>query len=221
MIKQAINKLIQCVEREDIEEVLRHIAATVLKHYILKFGEIPIELIEIEMYYYNEKNYRDTAIHLKEAQRHNYGNQYVHPSGFDVCLSDSEDYYLSFLVRAARVGLTEVVTSGPLNVCKAIRSHGIDIEKDYLELFTRQENPHTNVYFAKRTGLGKSVSSEDNAAMLSAALGISGKMLISSNREKYALCELKRRNIHDQESADALSKEILGYKVPGIKELYE
>ena len=107
MIKKAIDQLTSCVERKEIEDALRHIAEIVLKDYILKFGETFVQLIEIEMYYYNESCYKDTAIHKSEQQRHRYGKVYVHPSGFDICLSDSDDYYLSFLVRSARVGNTE------------------------------------------------------------------------------------------------------------------
>ena len=57
--------------------------------------------------------------------------------------------------------------------------------------------------------------------MLSAALGVSGKMLIPSGFEKYAYWELKRRNVHDKETADALSREIIGGRVAGIKEFYQ
>lgn len=221
MIKKAIDQLTSCVERKEIEDALRHIAEIVLKDYILKFGETFVQLIEIEMYYYNESCYKDTAIHKSEHQRHSYGKVYVHPSGFDICLSDSDDYYLSFLVRSARVGNTEVVTSGPINVRKAITRLGVDLEKDLLELIATPVNPYVNIYFATRKGLGKSVIPEDNAAMLSAALGVSGKMLIPSGFEKYAYCELKRRNVHDKETADALSREIIGSRVAGIKEFYQ
>ena len=221
MITKAIDQLTSCAERKEIEDALRHIAEIVLKDYILKFGETFVQLIEIEMYYYNESCYKDTAIHKSEQQRHRYGKVYVHPSGFDICLSDSDDYYLSFLVRSARVGNTKVVTSGPINVREAIKRLGVDLEKDLLELIATPVNPHVNVYFATRKGLGKSVIPEDNAAMLSAALGVSGKMLIPSGFEKYAYCELKRRNVHDKETADALSREIIGGRVAGIKEFYQ
>ena len=54
MIKKAIDQLTSCAERKEIEDALRHIAEIVLKDYILKFGETFVQLIEIEMYYYNE-----------------------------------------------------------------------------------------------------------------------------------------------------------------------
>ena len=63
MIKKAIDQLTSCAERKEIEDALRHIAEIVLKDYILKFGETFVQLIEIEMYYYNESCYKDTAIH--------------------------------------------------------------------------------------------------------------------------------------------------------------
>ncbi len=107
--------------------------------------------IETEIYYYNEKQkdiFEDKMIHKNEdLQKNNFGRLYFHriqsenkqyvnmkwgkkkkdpidlkSCGVDVCLSDSEDYYLSILIRSAFINGTKEkdMFSGINKICRKI-----------------------------------------------------------------------------------------------------
>ena len=220
MIENSMKKLLLGKERSAIEDALRMLAEDILKHYILKVGDTLISIAEIEMYYFHKDYYENNVTYKFDKDYYKTEQAFVHPSGFDVRLPlSTEDYYTRFLVRAAKVGLDSETTCGPLNVRKAIDQLGVNLNTATLQLIPQYVETTEKVYFATRKGIGDTATDADKEAMLSAAITNGGTLHIEG-KEKYATCELKRRNIHNQEAADELSKEIIGYKVPGIKEFY-
>lgn len=118
--------------------------------------------IETEIYYYNEnidKNiFEDKMIHKNDLQKNNFGKLYFHRiqskeyenmkwgakktnpidlkrCGVDVCISNSEEYYLSILIRSALINGIEKANmfSGINKICKKIIN--IFNPKDCLQCF--------------------------------------------------------------------------------------
>ncbi len=66
------------------------------------FGVI-IEPLWVEAYYYDETQFPDRNTHRSSKQKKRFGQLYFHERGYggvDICLSDSEDFCLSFLLKA-------------------------------------------------------------------------------------------------------------------------
>ncbi len=113
-LKEEIKFLLVLSEREAIIEKLQEIGRTILQDYELRFYDehncvrTVARLIAIELYYINDiVGFVDTTMHSAKKrnpfQTNNYGKEYVHGAGFDICISDQEGVYLSFLVRAVEI----------------------------------------------------------------------------------------------------------------------
>lgn len=66
------------------------------------FG-MTIEPLWVEAYYYDEAHFPDCNTHRSSKQKNRFGQLYFHERGYggaDICLSDSEDFCLSFLLKA-------------------------------------------------------------------------------------------------------------------------
>ena len=91
--------------KEEQVRILQKIGALLLTDYVIKVGDITIEPLWVEAYYYNEKNgFTDDTVHRNEAQYNHFGQLYFHHqkgdqrSGVDICLSTG-NYCLSFLLK--------------------------------------------------------------------------------------------------------------------------
>ena len=70
---------------------------------IQAFG-VAIEPLWVEAYYYDAVYFPDRNTHRSDKQRDRFGRLYFHDRGYggvDICLSDSENFCLSFLLKAA------------------------------------------------------------------------------------------------------------------------
>ena len=66
------------------------------------FGVI-IEPLWVEAYCYDETHFPDYNTHRSRKQKNRFGQLYFHERGYggvDICLSNSEDFCLSFLLKA-------------------------------------------------------------------------------------------------------------------------
>ena len=98
-------------------ELLQKIAARLLNECVIKVGSVTIEPLLVEAYYYHDEKFRDTNVHAvskpgavgeqaKRRQKNNLNRLYIHRpkgDGIDICLTDSDEYYLSFLIKNALV----------------------------------------------------------------------------------------------------------------------
>lgn len=79
------------------------------------------------MYYYKNGVFEDLAMHsankenksTRNKQSKNWAKCYVHGTCFDLCLSNQEDVYLSFLVRGIIVN--DKAIYGPINVYNVVK----------------------------------------------------------------------------------------------------
>ena len=141
-----INKLINQNDKYKIIKFLKEINKYFLINCKLNFKyegkTINVLPIETEIYYYNknvDKNiFEDKMIHKNELQQKQFGQLYFHRrgkskdnkilcvstktrGGMDVCLSNSDDYYLSILIRSAFIDNTLV--SGTRKICNKIKEY--------------------------------------------------------------------------------------------------
>lgn len=66
------------------------------------FG-VTIEPLWVEAYCYDETHFPDYNTHRSRKQKNRFGQLYFHERGYggvDICLSNSEDFCLSFLLKA-------------------------------------------------------------------------------------------------------------------------
>lgn len=66
------------------------------------FG-VTIEPLWVEAYCYDKTHFPDYNTHRSRKQKNRFGQMYFHERGYggvDICLSNSEDFCLSFLLKA-------------------------------------------------------------------------------------------------------------------------
>ncbi|MDR2836667.1 MAG: hypothetical protein LBV69_10855, partial [Bacteroidales bacterium] len=112
-LREKITELSACNTTEQIIQCLQEINKIFLENYDIKINDIVVEPLQVETYYDNEKqNFRDKNIHHAPEQKNNFGKLYLHKKvrgGIYICLSDSDDFYLSLLIKTSRIG-TEYFT---------------------------------------------------------------------------------------------------------------
>ena len=109
----------ECNKEEQIK-ILQKIGKMLITEYEIKIGNITIEPLLIEAYYYNCKNFPDCNTHMNPSQK-NFNELYRHSiknglksngrkGGVDICLALNKDkkepYYLSFLIKNSLVNNT-------------------------------------------------------------------------------------------------------------------
>ena len=114
-IKIIIQKLKVANDKNCIVELLSELNELFVCKYMVELDEqLKLYPIEVESYYYDEINFPDTCVHSHPKQINRYGKLYFHRAGkkdgasflfdgggIDVCLSDSNEFYLGVLIRGA------------------------------------------------------------------------------------------------------------------------
>lgn len=115
-----VNELANNTNEEEQIKILQKIGKTLITEYEIKIGNITIEPLLIEAYYYNNKNFPDCNTHRNSNQK-NFNELYRHSlknglksngrkGGVDICLALNKDknepYYLSFLIKNSLVNKT-------------------------------------------------------------------------------------------------------------------
>ena len=104
-----------------IISILQKIGKEIVTHYEIKLDDLTIDPVWVEAYYYNKYEFPDCNLHMDIKQKNNDESIYFHTrgyGGFDVCLSDNENY-LSFLIKGyliegkyySQTGIYEYITS--------------------------------------------------------------------------------------------------------------
>lgn len=109
---EALKNLVRTLEKERNTErqieLLQKLNRLLLTDFALEAGDFIIEPLLVEAYYYAEGKFEDTDTHgfksekSRRGQAGRFGKLYVHRIGYggiDLCLSLSEDYCLSFLIK--------------------------------------------------------------------------------------------------------------------------
>lgn len=83
--------------------ILQTLGGKLINNYRLETLGVTIEPLWVEAYYYDEARFPDCNTHRSSKQKNRFGQLYFHERGYggvDICLSDSEDFCLSFLLKA-------------------------------------------------------------------------------------------------------------------------
>lgn len=105
-LKEMVCSLKAETDEKNIIEKLKKIEEKLIGEYVIEVEGITIEPLWVEAYYFHKNVFSDCNTHLSEKQKNRFGQLYFHEKGrggFDLCLSDSEDYYLSFLLKRTSI----------------------------------------------------------------------------------------------------------------------
>lgn len=177
-LKERVHELIKINDREEIVKCLQNLERYILCNYQMRVFEHVVQMKEIEIYYRNEGvGYIDTTMHGRDRQKNNFNNLYLHGAGIDICLSDSEDFYLSILIRGGYV-VGKDYKHGPILLYDAVipKKANVDNQPPILEPLETPNNE--DVFYAVRYGVrnmteidGVPVKQEDKDLILRAHIG--------------------------------------------------
>lgn len=179
-IRKRVHELIKIRDRQEIVKNLQEMEKFILCNYQMRVFDRIVQMKEIEIYYKNESiGYIDTTMHGRDRQKNNFNNLYLHGAGIDICLSDSEDFYLSILIRGGIViGKENCRTCTPILLYDAVipKKANVDNQPPILEPL---ETPNIDdVFYAVRYGVrnmkeigGVPVKQEDKELILRAHIG--------------------------------------------------
>lgn len=136
-IKESLANLLNTFVKEEQIKMLQEINRLLLTEYMLEISEnFRVYPIEVETYYYNEKSFPDTCVHKNDLQKKRFGKLYFHRAssmkedsflydrgGFDVCLSDNDNYFLGILIRSAWINCEEKPICGPGLLTRRVIKH--------------------------------------------------------------------------------------------------
>ncbi len=131
------DELLKTSEKDEQVKLLQAINKCFLSEYMLEIDKkIKLYPIEVEAYYYQESNFPDTCVHKYQWQKKRFGQLYFHRAGnkndasflfdgggIDVCLSDSDDFFLGFLIRSAWINSEEIPVCGPGLLTRRVVKH--------------------------------------------------------------------------------------------------
>lgn len=132
-LKKLIKELENTSDPEAQIRILQEIGAKLINEYEIQIGGLTIEPLLVEAYYYHKGKFEDHSVYAakekeskavlyaRSRQQKNFGKLFIHYNdwGIDVCLTDSDSYYLSYLIKNALVN-NEWQTQKPIgmDVCK-------------------------------------------------------------------------------------------------------
>lgn len=111
-LKTAVRTLEKETDIKKQIEILQSVNKLLLTGYEIKVGDFIIEPLLVEAYYYHPGKFEDTNTHgfksekCRSGQSGRFGKLYVHKMGYggiDICLSQENDYCLSFLIKNSLV----------------------------------------------------------------------------------------------------------------------
>lgn len=159
---QDLDKLVELLEKESEESAiisyLQDIERVLLTDYFIDVCGIQIVPLWVEAYYFKERVFTDCNSHLSEKQKNRFGQLYFHETGrggFDICLSKNDNYYLSFLIKAAIVNGEFITQTG---IYKTLDHAGVSesvCEQAKNILKVRDCQSEMCILFAERVGLQK------------------------------------------------------------------
>lgn len=119
-LEDLVDKLEKAQKEQDEKEqikILQKIEAKLINEYEIIVDDLVIEPLLVEAYYFDEKYFPDISVHASRKsgkiaelahnrQQKNFGKLYIHRpkgDGIDICLTKSDKYYLSFLIKNSLV----------------------------------------------------------------------------------------------------------------------
>lgn len=161
--------------KDDIVLKLQEINKTILSKYILNSEGKKIIPLEVEAYYHRPKKFADPYVHRNELQKNRPCQLYFHRAGYskdtqlkygkihgvDICLSDSDAFYLSILLRSAKIDNNIII--GPEKIAQQIatKENYKQIEKQELTLENNEEENKYSLFNCIRKGLNPNIEKRE------------------------------------------------------------
>ena len=103
---QALGKALETASEGKAIEILQQIGEILINGCQIRAFDTVIEPLWVEAYYFRDPGFLDCNTHRSDWQKNRFGRLYFHRRGYgglDLCLSDSNRWYLSFLLKATLV----------------------------------------------------------------------------------------------------------------------
>lgn len=170
-LKEMVCNLKAETKEEAIISKLKEIETKLLTEYVIEAEGLIIEPLWVEAYYFNKNVFSDCNTHLSEKQKNRFGQLYFHEKGrggFDICLSDSEDYYLSFLLKRTLINGEFVKQTEVNDILKKYGKSKEELENVKRVLVRREEKKNIkDVQYTARVGLAKPCYKDEKLAAFS------------------------------------------------------
>ncbi len=169
-LKLLVNELKNNTNKEEQIKILQKIGKTLITEYEIKVDGIKIEPLWVEAYYYNQDNFADCNSHLDDKQKNRFGQLYFHNigrRGFDICLSNSDEFYLSFLLKATLIDGKFNTQTGIYNFLTANNKSKYELENKENILIKKASPNNCKIKYAERVGITKPCYKTEALAMFS------------------------------------------------------
>lgn len=235
-----LKKLVDALEKEDNREkqieILQEIGAKLINEYEIHVGDLKIEPMLVEAYYHHKGKFEDSSVYAaneeedkavlyaRSRQQKNQGKLFIHFKdwGIDICLTDSGDYYLSYLIKNALVnGKWQTQQQIGMNVCKKCSKYNECKNiwecqyNDTVVLQQRSVHKNGKIIFIPRVN----IENKDFLGTLSAEDLMNENYNFTlpagyKDQWKFSVCALLE--ISDEEEAKQAAKKKMGSKVQDI-----
>ncbi len=169
-LKLLVNELENSTNKEEQIKILQKIGKTLITEYEIKVDGIKIEPLWVEAYYYNQDNFADCNSHLDDKQKNRFGQLYFHNigyGGFDICLSNSDKFYLSFLLKATLIDGKFNTQTGIYDFLTANDMSESELENKENILIKKASPNNCKIKYAERVGITKPCYKTEALAMFS------------------------------------------------------
>lgn len=157
-LKLLVNELESKTNKEEQIKILQKIGKALITEYEIKVDGIKIEPLWVEAYYYNQENFADCNSHLDDKQKNRFGQLYFHNKGyggFDICLSNSDKFYLSFLLKATLINGKFNTQTGIYDFLTATDKSKAELENKENVLIKKDLPKKYDIKYAERVGITK------------------------------------------------------------------
>ncbi len=151
-------------EGEQIK-ILQQINEFLLTRYVIQIGNLEIEPLLVEAYYYDGgvSGFKDENCHKQPKQKgeENFGKLYFHKKGYggvDLCLSHG-DYYLSFLLKCSRIKNHDTI-------CRQTTLYDVLKQECEAQLVPKAHGSKSQIVHLPRKGLTKETYKTESLASL-------------------------------------------------------
>lgn len=171
---EKLEKLVEELVEESNEEkqikTLQDIGKVLITEYEIIVDGIKIEPLWVEAYYYNQNKFADCNTHLDDKQKNRFGQLYFHNKGyggFDICLSNSDEFYLSFLLKATLINGEFSTQTGIYDFLTANDKSESELENKK-DILVKKNSPESyEIKYAERVGITKPCYKTKALAMFS------------------------------------------------------
>lgn len=169
-----LKKLVENLEKENDEKkqekILQNIGKVLITEYEIIVDGIKIEPLWVEAYYYDQNKFADCNTHLDDKQKNRFGQLYFHNKGyggFDICLSNSDEFYLSFLLKATLINGEFSTQTGIYDFLTANDKSESELENKK-DILVKKNSPESyEIKYAERVGITKPCYKTKALAMFS------------------------------------------------------